>query len=70
MVELDPGHYRLIDDLERSFPQGPPSLRGCKHFRVEGDVRFGAGVTVQGSVTIRNLDEGPLHIEDGAILEG
>ncbi len=70
VVELDPGHYRLIDDLERSFPQGPPSLRACKHFRVEGDVRFGAGVTVQGSVTIRNLDEGPLHIEDGAILEG
>jgi hypothetical protein len=36
---------------------------------VRGDVRFGAGVTVRGSVTVEQDGEGQLEIEDGALLE-
>ena len=38
----------------------------CDRLTVEGDVRFGSGVVVRGSVRL----EGPREIEDGAVLEG
>jgi len=66
VIELDPEHYKLVPDLERRFSGGPPSLVACDRLTVEGDVRFGSGVVVRGSVRV----EGPREIEDGAVLEG
>jgi UTP--glucose-1-phosphate uridylyltransferase len=63
-VDLDPAHYKLLDDFEARFPAGPPSLVDCRRFRVRGDVTFGAGVVARGDVDV----EGPRRIEDGAIL--
>ena len=66
-VDLDKRFYRLIDDFERRFPDGPPSLREAERLVVRGDVTFGAGVIVRGSVT---LDEPqPRRIEPGSVLE-
>ena len=65
-VELDPRHFRLLRDLEARFPAGPPSLAGCEHLEVHGDVTFGADVVVRGRVSI----DGPAHVADGAVLEG
>ena len=66
-VELDKRFYRLIDEFERRFPGGPPSLREAQRLVVHGDVTFGAGVVVRGAVT---LDEPrPTVIEPGAVLE-
>jgi UTP--glucose-1-phosphate uridylyltransferase len=64
IVTLDPDHYKLLRDFEARFPSGPPSLAECERLEVEGDVRFGAGVVVRGSVKVT----GPRTIEDGAIL--
>jgi UTP--glucose-1-phosphate uridylyltransferase len=67
-VELDKRYYRLIDEFERRFPDGPPSLRETDRLVVEGDVTFGAGVVVRGSVSLR-ADE-PRTIESGEVLDG
>jgi UTP--glucose-1-phosphate uridylyltransferase len=70
LVSLDAEHFKLLRDFDARFPAGPPSLVRCERLRVRGDVRFGAGVTVRGSVTVEQDGEGQLEIEDGALLEG
>ena len=70
VVELDPRFYKLLPDFEARFPAGAPSLVACDRLRVVGDVRFGRGVVVRGSVTIEHASGGQLQIEDGAVLEG
>jgi len=52
VIDLDPAYYRFVDDLERRFPDGPPSLVACGRLTVRGDVRFGRGVTVRGDVEV------------------
>ncbi len=66
VVDLDPDHFKLLDDFEARFSAGPPSLRECDRLTVVGDVTFGAGVVVRGTVRV----EGPTHIEDGTVLTG
>jgi UTP--glucose-1-phosphate uridylyltransferase len=63
-VDLDSEYYKLIRDFEARFPAGPPSLVDCDRLVVEGDVTFGRGVIMRGSVTAR----GPARIEDGTVL--
>jgi UTP--glucose-1-phosphate uridylyltransferase len=63
-IALDPEHYRLLASFEERFPDGAPHLRAARALRVQGDVHFGAGVTVEGEVTV----QGPTHIADGAVL--
>lgn len=65
-VELDSRYYKLLDEFEARFPAGPPSLIEADRLVVHGDVTFGAGVTVRGSV---ELDaEQPQRIPGGAVL--
>jgi UTP--glucose-1-phosphate uridylyltransferase len=66
VIDLDPRYYKLVPDLEQRFAGGPPSLVECDRLAVEGDVRFGSGVVVRGSVRL----SGPRAVEDGAVLEG
>jgi UTP--glucose-1-phosphate uridylyltransferase len=68
IVELDPGSYKLLSDFEARFPAGPPSLDACQRLRVDGDVRFGRGVVIRGSVVIGRADGEPLQIADGTVL--
>lgn len=66
-IHLATAHFATIDDLERRFPAGPPSLRHCDQLEVEGDTTFGAGVVVRGTVRI---PPDRRRIEDGTVLEG
>jgi len=66
-VELDPDYYKLLDDFEKRFPGGPPSLREADRFVVHGDVTFGEGVRVRGAVEL-DVDE-PTRIGAGTTLE-
>lgn len=66
VISLDSRHYKLVGDLERRFPAGPPSLRDCRRLTVEGDWTFGAGVVVQGEVTLRS--DTPQVVPDGTVL--
>jgi UTP--glucose-1-phosphate uridylyltransferase len=66
VVDLDDDHFKLLRDFDAHFPEGAPSLVACERLSVEGDVTFGAGVVVRGTVTV----SGPRRVEDGAVLEG
>jgi UTP--glucose-1-phosphate uridylyltransferase len=65
-VELDKRFYRLIDEFERRFPEGPPSLRDAERLVVHGDVSFGAGVVVRGAVELDAQE--PMQIASGTVL--
>jgi UTP--glucose-1-phosphate uridylyltransferase len=66
-VELDKRFYKLLDQFEQRFPDGPPSLLDAQRLIVHGDVTFGAGVVVRGAV---KLDEdSPVRIDPGTVLE-
>ncbi len=66
LVTLDKDYYKLLAGFEQRFPAGPPSLRRCRRFEVDGDVTFGAGVIAVGDVRVT----GPRHIPDGEVLGG
>ena len=65
-VELDKRFYRLLDEFERRFPDGPPSLIEAERLVVNGDVTFGAGVKVRGAVALSS--DAPRRIEAGTVL--
>lgn len=58
--------YKMVPDFEERFPAGAPSLRRCTRLSVEGDVTFGAGVVVEGDVTVSGLQ----YVADGEVLRG
>lgn len=66
-VRLD-GVYKLVRDFDARFPSGPPSLRECTSFAVEGDVTFGADVRAVGDVEV--VAQEPAEVADGTRLEG
>jgi UTP--glucose-1-phosphate uridylyltransferase len=70
LVDLDSDYFKLVRDFEERFPAGPPSLVECERLAVKGDVEFGTGVVVRGSVAIEHDGDGRLRIEDGTVLEG
>jgi UDP-N-acetylglucosamine pyrophosphorylase len=70
IIDLDRRYYKTVDDLNRRFPRGAPSLINCTSLTVEGDIRFGARVCCTGEVKLVNRSEKPVAIEGGASLEG
>ncbi|MBW7882425.1 MAG: UTP--glucose-1-phosphate uridylyltransferase [Caldilineaceae bacterium] len=68
VVLLDDRYYQLIDAMQERFPHGAPSLRHCDELRVQGDVRFGRNVVVEGCVQIVHAGDEPLQLQDGATL--
>jgi UTP--glucose-1-phosphate uridylyltransferase len=70
VVDLDDEHFKKLADFDARFAAGAPSLVECRRLSVEGDVAFGSGVVVKGTVTVATEGEGQRRIEDGAVLEG
>lgn len=64
VVALDKATFGMMRDFDRRFPNGVPSLRAATRLRVDGDVTFGARVTVRGDVTVA----GPRHVDEGTEL--
>lgn len=67
-VDLDKAFYRLLEDFEARFSDGPPSLRDAERLVVRGDVTFGAGVVVRGAVELSTRE--PMRIAPGTVLDG
>jgi len=67
-IELDARFYARIDQLEKRFPKGAPSLEKCTRLTVRGDAIFGEGVHCRGDVRIVNEGSEPLEIPDGEVL--
>ena len=51
-IELNEEFYKDINDFEKRFANGIPSLKKCKNFKVNGDVYFGRSVEIIGDVKI------------------
>ena len=66
VVTLDKKFYGLLSGFEQRFPAGPPSLRHCRRFEVDGDVTFGANIFAAGDVKVA----GARYVADGEILGG
>ena len=67
-VELDSRYYKLLDEFEQRLPEGPPSLREAERLVVHGDITFGRGVVVQGSVELNPAE--PQRLADETVLAG
>ncbi len=55
-VDLDGDFYKVVEQFDRRFPDGVPSLREASSFRVDGDWTFGRGVRVRGEVALARQD--------------
>lgn len=63
LVKLDDKYYKLVDGMEALTPQ-VPSLIACRSLTVKGAVKFEAGVTVEGDVTLINEGTDAVPISD------
>jgi UTP--glucose-1-phosphate uridylyltransferase len=68
VIRLDQACFKLIDEFERRFPNGAPSLVRCDRLTVEGDVTFGAGVVAEGEVVVRAGSK--TLVPDGTVIRG
>ena len=68
-VKLDPKYYGKIDDLDKRFGDGIPSLVDCNSLTIEGDVGFEKNVTIKGSVCIKNRQRSRETIRSGTIID-
>ncbi|MGH2969297.1 MAG: UTP--glucose-1-phosphate uridylyltransferase, partial [Solirubrobacteraceae bacterium] len=69
VIDLGDDHFKRLGDFDARFAEGAPSLVECERLAVDGDVAFGRGVVVRGTVTVTG-GRGQRRIEDGAVLEG
>ncbi|NPA24992.1 MAG: UTP--glucose-1-phosphate uridylyltransferase [Deltaproteobacteria bacterium] len=70
VVRLDPRFYRMIDDFERRFPGGPPSLADCRELVVEGDMIFPDKIAIHGRVRLKAPDGQSLQLPAGLMVAG
>jgi len=65
VIELDPRYYKVVENFERFFPEGVPSLIGCERLKVTGRCRFEAGVRCSGQVEISASGDGIVEVPGG-----
>jgi UTP--glucose-1-phosphate uridylyltransferase len=68
-IKLDPGYYGKIDDLDKRFAAGIPSLVDCDSLTIEGDVLFEKDVRIKGEVKIKNTKQFQAVIKEGTIID-
>lgn len=56
---------KLVDGLDAAFPQGPPSLRGCRSLTIKGRFVVEAGVVFRGDVELANDAADPVRVTAG-----
>ncbi len=64
-ILLDPGHFKLVDQLDVSLKDGVPSLRNCHRLEVKGPVLFNSANIFQGDVSITNPRSEPRPLPAG-----
>ena len=68
VVRLDEKFFKFIDDFEKRFPDGVPSLLRCDRLAINGNVTFGANVVIEGDASIKA--NRPSSIPDGSKIRG
>lgn len=64
-IDLDPNHYKLVDQLEEKLKDGVPSLRQCVELVVRGPVLFNSRNILRGKVSITNPSSRPQMLAPG-----
>jgi UTP--glucose-1-phosphate uridylyltransferase len=68
-IKLDPNYYGKIDQFNRRFPFGAPSLVDCRALTISGDVRFENNIIVKRTVKIINTASQQKTIPAGTIID-
>ena len=68
-IKLDPKFYGKIDDFDKRFADGVPSLVDCYSLTIEGDVSFEKDVKIKGLVTIKNPQPFQAVIKEGTVID-
>ena len=58
VVDLDSKYYKIMEDFDRLFREGVPSLVHCDVLKVTGPVEFASGVVCEGKVEVVNASAG------------
>lgn len=69
-IQLDDDYYGKIDDFEKRFAKGVPSLISCKSLVIKGDVHFEKNVRFKGHVHIHNTRRNSVTIPAGTVVDG
>jgi len=64
-IDLDPEHYKLVEQLDEKLANGVPSLKACQKLTVRGSVLFSSGNIFQGKVTLINRSSIPHLLPPG-----
>lgn len=68
-INLDPKFYGKIDDFDKRFADGVPSLVDCYALTIEGDVKFEKDVVIKGSVVIKNTQLSQAVVKEGMVID-
>ena len=63
-IDLD-DHYKVVEEFDKRFPAGVPSLKEAESLVVRGDWTFGGRVRVKGEAKLEG-DHG--RVEEGAVI--
>ncbi|WCJ60293.1 UTP--glucose-1-phosphate uridylyltransferase [Fontisphaera persica] len=61
-IKLDAWYYRWVEDFNRAFVEGVPSLRECQSLEVMGPCLFSSGVLCKGRVKFENASSTPKRV--------
>src|SRR5581483_396992 len=64
-IDLDPDHYKLVDQLDAKLAGGVPSLLECQELTVRGPVLFNSREIFKGKVSIINRATQPIPLPPG-----
>jgi UDP-N-acetylglucosamine pyrophosphorylase len=64
-IDLDPNHYKLVDQLDEKLLEGVPSLKDCQQLTIRGPVLFNSRNVFQGKVSISNPSSEPRRLAPG-----
>jgi len=69
IINLDSKYYGLQVDMESRFPMEVPSLLNCRSLKIDGDIKFGENVVIEGDVQLVNTTKKQVMIENLVIAD-
>lgn len=69
-IDLDPNHYKMVDQLDEKLAGGVPSLKHCRALSVRGPVSFCSANVFRGRVELVNHSPEPHLLPAGEYADG
>jgi len=68
-IDLDPAHYKLVDQLEAKVVGGVPSLKDCQELTIRGPVSLNQRNVFRGKVCVTNSSSEPRPLPAGVYAD-